>query len=156
MVKYWVFFMKGLSLSLFLLFSSWSFPCARSSFPHAPFVLASACLKRKKWHLFHTLRLANCCNHSWILLIYRREKSLEAYQAQTTCVVRMQHEIKTLRAVVSLFCFCFVKDRKKSGCIIFWSHMNPLTPMSDQDRKFPYNINTRSSRQVMKIKKNVN
>ncbi|XP_022783132.1 uncharacterized protein LOC111323938 isoform X2 [Stylophora pistillata] len=29
-----------------------------------------------------------------------REKSLEAYQAQATCVVRMQHEIKTLRAVV--------------------------------------------------------
>ncbi|XP_020611801.1 uncharacterized protein LOC110050239 isoform X2 [Orbicella faveolata] len=29
-----------------------------------------------------------------------REKSLEAYQAQATCMVRMQHEIKTLKAVV--------------------------------------------------------
>ncbi|XP_074611990.1 uncharacterized protein LOC141866394 [Acropora palmata] len=29
-----------------------------------------------------------------------REKSLEAYQAQTSCVMRMQHEIKTLRAIV--------------------------------------------------------
>lgn len=29
-----------------------------------------------------------------------REKSLEAYQAQTSCVIRMQHEIKTLRAIV--------------------------------------------------------
>ena len=31
---------------------------------------------------------------------FRREKSLEAYQAQATCMVRMQHEIKTLKAVV--------------------------------------------------------
>ena len=34
-------------------------------------------------------------------VFFRREKSLEAYQAQTTCIVRMQHEIKTLRAIVS-------------------------------------------------------
>ena len=33
---------------------------------------------------------------------------------------------------------------------------NPLTPMSDQDRISPYNINTISSRQVMRIKKNIN
>ena len=32
---------------------------------------------------------------------------------------------------------------------------NPLTPMSDQDRTSPYNFNTISSRQVMRIKKNV-
>ena len=30
-----------------------------------------------------------------------------------------------------------------------------LTPMSDQDRISPYNINTISSRQVMRIKKNI-
>ena len=30
---------------------------------------------------------------------------------------------------------------------------NPLTPTSDQDRISPYNINTISSRQVMRIKK---
>ena len=34
--------------------------------------------------------------------------------------------------------------------------INPLTPMSDQDRISPYNINTISSRQVMRIKKNIN
>ena len=33
---------------------------------------------------------------------------------------------------------------------------NPSTPMSDQDRISPYNINTISSRQVMRIKKNIN
>ena len=35
-----------------------------------------------------------------ICFFFRREKSLEAYQAQATCMVRMQHEIKTLKAVV--------------------------------------------------------
>ena len=34
--------------------------------------------------------------------------------------------------------------------------VNPLTPMSDQDRISPYKINTISSRQVMRIKKNIN
>ena len=34
--------------------------------------------------------------------------------------------------------------------------LNPITPMSDQDRISPYNINTISSRQVMRIKKNIN
>ena len=31
---------------------------------------------------------------------------------------------------------------------------NPLTPMSDQDRISPYNVNTISIRQVMRMKKN--
>ena len=34
--------------------------------------------------------------------------------------------------------------------------VNPSTPMSDQDRISPYNITTISSRQVMRIKKNIN
>ena len=33
--------------------------------------------------------------------------------------------------------------------------LNPLTPMSDQDIISPYNINTISRRQVMRIKKNI-
>ena len=33
---------------------------------------------------------------------------------------------------------------------------DPLTPMSDQDRISPYSINTISTRQVMRIKKNIN
>ena len=33
---------------------------------------------------------------------------------------------------------------------------NPLTLMSDQYRISPYNINTISSRQVMRIKKSIN
>ena len=34
--------------------------------------------------------------------------------------------------------------------------INPFTPTSDQDRLSPYNINTISSRQVMRIEKNIN
>ena len=34
--------------------------------------------------------------------------------------------------------------------------INPFTPTSDQDRISPYNINTISSRQVMRIEKNIN
>ena len=33
--------------------------------------------------------------------------------------------------------------------------VNPLTPTSDQDRISPSNINIMSSRQVMRIKKNI-
>ena len=36
------------------------------------------------------------------------------------------------------------------------SHLNPFTPISDQDRISPNNINTISSRQVMRIEKNMN
>ena len=34
--------------------------------------------------------------------------------------------------------------------------LNPFIPTSDQDRISPYNINTVSSRQVMRIEKNIN
>ena len=34
--------------------------------------------------------------------------------------------------------------------------LNPFTPTSDQGRISPYNINTISSRQVMRIEKNIN
>ena len=35
-------------------------------------------------------------------------------------------------------------------------NLNPLTPVSDQDRISPYCIYTISCRQVMRIKKNIN
>ena len=34
--------------------------------------------------------------------------------------------------------------------------LNPSTPMSDQDRISPHNINTISTKQVIRIKKNIN
>ena len=39
---------------------------------------------------------------------------------------------------------------------IFTKHFNPFTPKSDQDRISPYNTDTISSRQVMRIEKNIN
>ena len=39
---------------------------------------------------------------------------------------------------------------------LFQVDLNPFTPTSDQDRISPYNINTLSSRQVMRIEKNIN
>ena len=36
------------------------------------------------------------------------------------------------------------------------STLDALTPMSDQDRSSPYNINTIPSRLVMRVKKNIN
>ena len=38
----------------------------------------------------------------------------------------------------------------------FLLHLNLLTPQGDQDRISPYNINTISSRKVMRKKKNIN
>ena len=35
-------------------------------------------------------------------------------------------------------------------------HINPLTPMGDQDRISPYNITSKSTRWVMRINKNIN
>ena len=39
---------------------------------------------------------------------------------------------------------------------IWVSFHNPFTPTSDQDRISPHNIDTISSRQVMRIEKNIN
>ena len=39
--------------------------------------------------------------------------------------------------------------------VVIWL-VNPSTPVSDQDTISPYNFNTISSRQAMRIKKNIN
>ena len=50
----------------------------------------------------------------------------------------------------------FLRLKKLQSYIRFiHKHTNTLTPISDQDRISPYNINTVSSRQVMRIEKNV-
>ena len=62
-------------------------------------------------------------------------------------------------------CFFFkafpvVHMKKKRGEQIeeqgSFPHFNPLTPMSDQDRISPYNIDTVTSKQLMGTKKNIN
>ena len=51
---------------------------------------------------------------------------------------------------------CYVKRYKILVQCFIILLLNPLTPMSDQDRISPYIINTISSKQVMRKKKNVN
>ena len=45
---------------------------------------------------------------------------------------------------------------KKPGKIHVSMGFNPLTSMSDQDKISPHDIHTISSRQVMRIKRNIN
>ena len=57
---------------------------------------------------------------------------------------------------------CFVKEtefppsKKLTNTNAAFTIINPLTPIRDQERISPYNISTISSRQVMRIKKNLN
>ena len=61
-------------------------------------------------------------------------------------------------------CKCDLKKEGKKYFFLVGQHceklkpwtFNPLTPTSDQDRISPYNINSISSRQVMRITKNMN
>ena len=46
--------------------------------------------------------------------------------------------------------------KKKNDATVVQRGLNPSTLMGDQHRISPYNINTISSRQVMRNKKNIN
>ena len=52
--------------------------------------------------------------------------------------------------------FEFLRPSLASYNLVIGKLFNPLTPISDQDRISPYNINTISTRKVMRIKKNIN
>ena len=56
-----------------------------------------------------------------------------------------------ITAVLEFFIF-FVPHQKRVNPLVPCP-INPLTPISDQNRTSPYNINTESSRQVRRIKK---
>ena len=58
----------------------------------------------------------------------------------------------TIITVVSRHCFTIITIISK----VLRSQVNPLTPMSDEDRISPNRINTISSRQVVRIKKYIN
>ena len=62
-------------------------------------------------------------------------------------------ELKTVFLITKIHLLSLRGSRtiKKVPCDI-----NPLTPVSDQDRISPYYIYTISHRQVMRIKKNIN
>ena len=70
-----------------------------------------------------------------------------------------QSTYNTLTYSMSLFAWAFLLFSYIAYSTLAWNvdiiMVNPLTPTSDQDRISPYNINTISSRQVMRIKKNI-
>ena len=49
-----------------------------------------------------------------------------------------------------------LENQRTSSELIFELLIYLLTPISDQDRISPYNVNAISGRQVMRIKKNIN
>ena len=57
------------------------------------------------------------------------------------------HMVQPLKKIINIL------SRNFTSCIYPKINVNPLTPMSDQDRISPYNVNTISSRQEMRIKK---
>ena len=61
----------------------------------------------------------------------------------------------TIITIVSRHCFAIITIITIISKVLR-SQVNPLTPMSDEDRISPYNINTISSRQVVRIKKYIN
>ena len=59
--------------------------------------------------------------------------------------------------VTCLLWYCIDTVGRDSVLVTHGSErVNPLTPMSDQDRISPYNINTISCWQVMRMRKNIN
>ena len=61
----------------------------------------------------------------------------------------------TIITIVSRHCFAIITIITIISKVLR-SQVNPLTPMSDEDRISPYNINTISSRQMVRIKKYIN
>ena len=70
------------------------------------------------------------------------------------------HELKANSCFGIIFQFIMgtILNHKSMGITIITSAIvfNTLTPMSDQERISPYNIHVISSKQVMRIKRNIN
>ena len=75
----------------------------------------------------------------------------EPFQICTLPNVRYRSTVGSYLAIIPAFFFSGFISAHQRGSLL-----HPLTRMDDQDRNSPYNINTISSRQVIRIKKNVN
>ena len=80
------------------------------------------------------------------------EKFYLSSSALSDCSKQMQDITNRLLGFTWGDCDCLVDHLIEVKIAV----INPLTLKSDQDRISPYNINTISSRQVMRIKKNLN
>ena len=73
-------------------------------------------------------------------IFFNRKKNLVS--------IELFRQLSTTRTMTYMY-----QERGKSGLRCYF---NPTTPMSDQDRISPNNINAISSKQVMRIKKSIN
>ena len=69
---------------------------------------------------------------------------------------------KNIRNLIEISYIALTRKTQKHPCRMDFGFMmcslnffNPLTPIRDQDRISPYDINTISTRQVMRIRKNI-
>ena len=91
--------------------------------------------------------------HIMILLI----KIYHTSEKYFSCTLASSEVNSTQRSPLSSWWEEIMHQKLNFG--LFFSilkEINSLTSMSDQDRISPYNINATSSRQVMRIKKNIN
>ena len=99
---------------------------------------------------------------SWDILIPMR---VLVEQPNSSAAMSLAVKIsEVLALIVTIALFCRKKSKIQRENYLYFSLLlsrqiqlnHPLTPINDQDRISPYNINTISSRQVMRIKKNIN
>ena len=77
------------------------------------------------------------------------EKSVKPFTPRIDCHITFPYNIHTFLTKYSTL--------SGRGCCIdlTLNSLNPLAPMKDQDRISPYIFNITSSRQVMRIKRNI-
>ena len=84
-------------------------------------------------------------------------KVFEVSTMWTTVMKDFTEEVFIIFVLLNLYYF-LNKNIISNYCVAFIGKVivNPLSPMSNQDKISPYNINAKSSRKVMRIKKNIN
>ena len=113
-----------------------------------------------QWFLFNQILIMVLSHIYWLVICFHNN-----LQLMKVCIPAGLHQTKcqttdiTINLLLTVIYGCLVK--LASSQLPFRVYMaslgiNPLTPVSDQDRISPYYIYTISHRQVMRIKKNIN
>ena len=128
----------------------------------------------KSANLVSIVKILNLCIYLYILIRFLWDcelclKSITGITWTESFRLRSQPEFQmrgkqTLSSKLYSLYHCFhilsqavnIFAHRQVASPVSLSSLNPLTPMSDQDRISPHNISTISNRQVMRIKKNMN
>ena len=110
-------------------------------------------------HCWISLMLVSMCTELFLFWSFYCVLSLFSNQLSpqdipTDLVQNPKGEEKCLPQLTP--CIPHVSATLSLGLIQVFCFFNPLTSMSDQDRISPYNINTISTRYVIRIEKNIN